>query len=188
MDSTNIPYSGQYLARFDADGKPGSLMINVDRDRAGKGWASLHFDNSAFAFIVFNCVVFVENGILTGSATRSYERERFYGRNEPQDQEVTTPIKFQLNQNQTPNSLQYETTDGSRELILHQVHQVRVEAIKIATWQEFKSWVETIHLQDKKAVFRGMAKSSFELKTSFHRTGRVDLERYRDVDLSVFSD
>ena len=37
-------------------------------------------------------------------------------------------------------------------------------------------------------MFRGVSKSSFKLRTSFHRLGRANLERYRLEDLPVFGD
>ncbi|SEP45363.1 FRG domain-containing protein [Rhodospirillales bacterium URHD0017] len=46
---------------------------------------------------------------------------------------------------------------------------------KVMTWQEYRSYIETI--RGRKLLFRGQSRP-WRLRTSFHRHGRADLERF----------
>ena len=48
-------------------------------------------------------------------------------------------------------------------------------------WDGFKRRLNTI--DQKKFIFRGQADNKWRLRTSFHRMGRVDLERYSMQDI-----
>ena len=57
----------------------------------------------------------------------------------------------------------------------------------IFDWPEFKEWVSRLPFENGPLIFRGHEKSTYRLRTSLHRTGRRDLVRYRQEDLSVLS-
>lgn len=48
-------------------------------------------------------------------------------------------------------------------------------------WRGFKERVNS--LEQKRYIFRGQESNSWRLRTSFHRTGRADLERYMQTDI-----
>ncbi|RBM05205.1 FRG domain-containing protein [Novacetimonas cocois] len=50
----------------------------------------------------------------------------------------------------------------------------------VSTWNEFKEYISKIKVSDY--VFRGQ-REAWPLQTSFHRTGRCDLQRYRREDI-----
>ncbi|HVT71922.1 MAG TPA: FRG domain-containing protein [Lacunisphaera sp.] len=50
------------------------------------------------------------------------------------------------------------------------------------SWNEYKYHVSELVKTGQKLLFRGQASSSWPLTTSFHRTKRFDLIRYRDVE------
>lgn len=54
------------------------------------------------------------------------------------------------------------------------------EANETLSWQEFKAYLPKLDVN--RHVFRGQA-SSWSLRTSFHRTGRCDLWRYKKEDI-----
>ncbi len=55
------------------------------------------------------------------------------------------------------------------------------------TWTQFKEWAYNAANPSYHLIFRGHEKASYRLKTSLHRTGRRDLIRYAEHDLSVLS-
>lgn len=183
------PFYGQYLALFEKNGQDGHLTINIDSDRSGKGVAYLAmYDPHSFS--VFDCSVTDCNGsVITGTASRSPTLEAAHGQKSDTSTYDTTPFLFELNKSEVPHKLRYEIQGIQNELSLHPVlSNVLTETTQISTWNDFKSWVDTIKTVDRSAIFRGISRSSYGLKTSFHRTGRVDLERYRDSDFPTFRD
>ncbi len=53
---------------------------------------------------------------------------------------------------------------------------------QIGTWDRFKAHVN--RLERNRYAFRGQECSRWRLRTSFHRTGRADLDRYATKDIS----
>ena len=58
-----------------------------------------------------------------------------------------------------------------------------LEPIPIKTWKRFKQYVNV--LPPKRFRFRGQENGKWRLRTSFHRTGRANLERYLIDDISA---
>lgn len=183
------PFRGQYLASFSIDGQNGHLTINVDRDRGGEGVAYFVVYAEPMNFYVFNCRLEQETGSISGTVQRATSLEGIH--NKPTDDAGTGSQVFEIKilTNQLPHKLIYTNEEGTKELPLHPIaSNVMAETKLLLTWKEFKDWVETIRSKDTNAIFRGVSKACYGLKTSFHRTGRVDLERYRDTDIQVFRD
>jgi hypothetical protein len=57
---------------------------------------------------------------------------------------------------------------------------------ELKTWADYKIWADE-SMKLEKSVFRGQS-APYPLRTSFHRTGRVDLKRYYREDLDTFGD
>jgi hypothetical protein len=55
--------------------------------------------------------------------------------------------------------------------------------LKISSWSEFSEHVKS--LPADQFIFRGQQSNVWRLRTSFHRTGRVDLKRYNLEDVPV---
>lgn len=62
----------------------------------------------------------------------------------------------------------------------------RKEAYICESWDDFKRWASRNRLNDKILFYRGHGDSKFEIKTSFHRTGRQRLDRFISGDLATF--
>ena len=60
-----------------------------------------------------------------------------------------------------------------------------LKPISIKNWREFKDYVET--LPPNKFSFRGQQSNQWRLRTTFHRTGRANLERFSLVDIPAVS-
>jgi hypothetical protein len=58
-------------------------------------------------------------------------------------------------------------------------------AIQLSSWRQFRDIVDT--LPPYQFVFRGQKSNSWRLRTSFHRTGRANLERYSAQDIAAAS-
>jgi FRG domain len=58
-----------------------------------------------------------------------------------------------------------------------------LEPSRISSWDKFKGYVN--RLERNRFVFRGQESSEWRLRTSFHRTGRADLERYQAKDINT---
>lgn len=60
-----------------------------------------------------------------------------------------------------------------------------LKTINVKNWKEFKEYVDG--LPQNKFVFRGQQSNQWRLRTTFHRTGRANLERYSLVDIPAVS-
>jgi hypothetical protein len=187
----SIPFYGQYMAGFKTDGIEGHLTVNVDEDKNGQGVAYLVvYGQNPQNFSIFDCKVSLSNeGVISGTAQRSLKHEATHRKNTDALNESASIFSFEIFCSENPNRIVYEQQGVKHEQTLHSIISgTRAETKNISTWKEFKAWVDSIRSSDRGAIFRGVARSCYGLKTSFHRTGRVDLERYRDVDLPVFRD
>ena len=186
----NTPFDGhQYLASFERNGQKGHLTINIDNDRNGQGVAYLAM-HDPLSFSIFDCSItdFNANSI-SGTAKRSITLEAAHGQQIETSTDSTAPFIFELNKTEIPHKLSYECQGEKNELFLLPVISAAIaETTKISTWEGFRAWVDDVRTNDRSAIFRGIARSSYGLKTSFHRTGRVDLERFRDSDFPMFRD
>ena len=186
----NIPFSGQYLAAFkNLEGQPGYLTINVDPDRAGVGIAYLHsMQNGSFA--ILDCSANIDDaGHISGKAKRSEQLEKLHDANKLLSDKDKQEVSFNIDRTGRSHSLTLLEDGKTTELALQPIEQPnRADAIQITSWNDYREWANSIKSKDRSSIFRGVARSSYGLKTSFHRTGRVDLERYRDSDMPVFID
>ena len=186
----NIPFSGQYLSALKLDnGQSSYLTINVDPDKKGLGVAYLKsVSNGTFA--IFDCNAYVdEHGSISGKARRSEQLEKKHGQTNPLTDSEKNEVEFIVHREEDSHRLIIQNGDTPNEVFLDNIGLPnRAEAMQIDTWREFKEWANSVKTKDRNSIFRGVPRSSFGLKTSFHRTGRVDLERYRDADMPVFSD
>jgi len=185
----STPFTGQYLASLEINGHRGHLTINADSDRQGLGLAYLVLYNDPQAFLIFDCKLNQDEGSISGTAKRSIKLEAAYGKKADSSNEEPPLINLRIDTKETPHKLVYDEADGQQELLLQPVvSDVYAETVRLDTWKDFKAWVETIREKDAQAIFRGVSRARYGLKTSFHRTGRADLERYRDFDFPVFRD
>lgn len=186
----STPFTGQYLASFQINGHPGHLTINADNDRAGQGLAYLiQYNNDPSAFFIFDCKLNKDEGSISGTAKRSLHLEAVHKKSTELLNEEPPLITFQIITSEIPHKLIYSNAGEQHELLLQPVTpNAHAQVDRLATWKEFKVWVESIREKDAKAIFRGIPRAHYGLKTSFHRTGRADLERYRDSDFPVFRD
>jgi len=186
----STPFTGQYLASLEVNGHRGHLTINADSDRQGQGLAYLVlYNNDPSAFLIFDCTLNQDEGCISGRARRSLNLEAVHNKKTEQPNEEQPWINLRIATNETPHRLIYDDEEGQHELLLQPVaSNGHAETIPLNTWKDFKAWVESIREKDNKAIFRGIPRARYGLKTSFHRTGRADLERYRDFDFPVFRD
>lgn len=60
-----------------------------------------------------------------------------------------------------------------------------LKATSVRGWEGYKKLVNG--LEQRRYIFRGQENSEWRLRTSFHRTGRADLERYTTADIQDLS-
>lgn len=179
-------FSGQYLGEFEKDGTKGHLTINIDSDQSGAGIAYISTIDGPHYVLLCTDTTYVE-GVIHGFAKRTHRLETFHGHGGDNNNE-DEQFEFLLDTKDVVNSLTYSaTTPGSLQL-----RQISLSTLTtgefISSWSGFKSWADKTRIADRNGVFRGIPRRHFGLQTSFHRTDRVDLERYRDRDIPVFKD
>lgn len=64
----------------------------------------------------------------------------------------------------------------------------KINADKINTWQEFKTWVGALYQDGNFADFRGHGSNQFLLKSTLHRAGRSRMERFCYETMPQFRD
>lgn len=182
-------FVGQYIGAFvNSDESIGYVKLNADPDRNGVGVAYISNNAGNFYVLNFKANSTAENFIY-GTAVRSEYLERFYDSSRTLSEAERSEIKFKIEQREDGDTLTVVENGKEFAVNLHPIRQGRrVVASRLETWQAFKEWAQNIKSDDRSAIFRGIGNSGFNLITSFHRTGRVDLERYRDSDISVFKD
>jgi hypothetical protein len=186
----SIPFSGQYLSALKLDnGQESYLTINVDPDKKGLGVAYLKSTSNG-TFAIFECNAHVdEDGSIRGKARRSEQLKARHGQTNPLSESDKSEVEFIVHREEGSHRLVFKNNDSPKEVFLENIGlPKRAEATHFKTWREFKDWANSVKTKDRNSIFRGVPRSSFGLKTSFHRMGRVDLERYRDSDMPVFSD
>lgn len=186
----NTPFSGQYLAAYkNAEGQTNYLKINVDPDRQGIGLAYLTSMESG-NFAICDCMVGIdEAGAICGKAKRSERLEKAYDEKRTLSELDKQEVSFRIDRTGEVHRFTVLNGDKQHDFFLEPIGLPnRAEATQIASWGEFRAWANSIKAKDRQSIFRGVARSSYGLQTSFHRTGRVDLERYRDSDMPIFSD
>lgn len=181
-------YHGQYIGIFRYSGLPFTLMLNADTDRPGIGIGYINTSkNESFIYECFD--IFEVNKVITGKAKRSIELEVQHGIEHKTGVQDNSTYEFRLDRSTARHSL---TTSGdhseSIEFIDCLSESTEHEATPLASWQDYKDFVSDMYRRDRAAVFRGVSRKSFKLRTSFHRLGRTNLERYRHEDLPVFGD
>lgn len=188
MSSMTKTFSGQYLASHGAsNGDQGYLILNVDPDKSGRGivYQSSRVPNNS---AIYECEVFVNSdGVIYGKANRSKALEEFHHIQPSAD---TVPFDFRLEPRESLDQLTVLRSDGSESVqTLQPIRDASFDgALQLNTWDEFKAWSLDLKKRDPSSIFRGVSHNHYNLRTSFHRTGRVDLERYRDSDFPAFND
>lgn len=186
----SAPFSGQFLAAYENNaGQLGYLKINVDPDRKGVGIAYMT-TMVIGEFAIFDCVVSVDGqATIIGKAKRSERLEKSYDQSRTLSENDKREISFSIQKSKDRHLLTVHDVGVKTEVSLDVISfPNRAKPKKLASWSAFKEWANSVKSSDRDSIFRGVARSSYGLKTSFHRTGRVDLERYRDADMPVFTD
>lgn len=182
------PFSGQYLAaHYDTNHKAGYVIINVDPDARGCGVAYVTSPGLLTAAI-FECVISVNAaGLISGEGKQSERLEKYHQISNDSGQREFT---FTLRPGADSDELVYrEKGKEERSISLDPIRAAdRATATELSTWKDFREWAIATKARDPDSIFRGVSKTSHDLKTSFHRTGRVDLERFRDLDMPAFTD
>ena len=76
-------------------------------------------------------------------------------------------------------------TNGTFELIRSEEIK-EYSADKLMKWKQFRQWIlNESERFAKTTIFRGDARATYSLRTSFHRTGRRDLLRYTYEDVRI---
>lgn len=186
----NQPYSGQFLAEYITnEGKIGFLTLNFDPDQAGRGVAYIT-GVPEIGYIVCDCFADInENGIISGRATRSEYREKMWDRERVLSEKEKREVSFSIVTIGESPSLSIKEGDSDYFVKITPIARSgSVVSTILTTWKDFLDWVGLMKSRNRESLFRGVSRAKYGLKTTFHRTGRVDLERYRDVDLPAFVD
>jgi hypothetical protein len=181
-------FSGQYLGEFEKDGTKGHLTINIDSDRSGTGIAYISTIGGPHYVLLCTDTTY-EEGVIHGFAKRIPQMEAFHQHDNDKNNE-DEQFEFALDTKDVVNSLTYSATATAPGSL--QLRQISLPTLTtgefISSWSEFKSWADKTRASDRNGIFRGIPRRQIGLRTSFHRTHRVDLERYRDRDIPAFRD
>jgi len=185
-----IPFQGQYLAKFcDPNQRIGFLTINVDADLGGMGVCYIAIQNTNEKYIL-DCKVAVNgDGLIEGVGRRSERLEKIHAVEEFAKQFDNSEYKFSIKDSANSKILNFSHDSHAINLILEPISPIQsIDVLRLDSWGAFKKWATSVKASSKEMIFRGVPSIEHTLRTSFHRTGRVDLERYRDNDMPVFSD
>jgi FRG domain len=194
-----VEVKGQWLGRFQttsqAGQSAGNLLIDIDEvDGAYHGYAVLQNDqaNLPIVFTRFVTPNLSPNQQLTQNLfcldPRNHDvidwakvAHLFQGVTMANNANVT--FSYQANS----NTLQVDWISlqiGSATITASQAGAPStLKATALPDWAAFKSLVET--LPSRQFAFRGQQSNRWRLRTSFHRTGRANLERYAGQDINV---
>lgn len=187
---------GQWLGRYQSNTQ-GSLLIDIDEVDSGyQGYAVLQSEQAGMP-VVFTRFLTANHDPIQEMTVNLFCLDP---RNlEPTDWsnvqqffpgvtlDPTTDVKLKLENSElvvewtSPNgtvgtSRLPKTKAGTPSLL---------KPISIKNWREFKDYVET--LPPNKFSFRGQQSNQWRLRTTFHRTGRANLERFSLVDIPAVS-
>ncbi|GGX21175.1 FRG domain-containing protein [Undibacterium macrobrachii] len=184
----NNLYHGQYIGIFRYSGTLFTLMLNADTDRPGVGIGYINTaENESFIYECFE--VFEVNKVINGKAKRSIPLEVLHGIKNKTEIQDNSIYEFKLDRSTDRHSLTASDQNPENiEFIDCLSESAEHEATSLDSWQDYKDFVSNMYSRDRAAVFRGVSRKSFKLRTSFHRLGRTNLERYRHEDLPVFGD
>ncbi len=190
---------GQWLGRFETTGPvgrgEGNLLIDIDeKDGVFHGYAVLQSDQGNLP-IVFTR--FITNNTAS-TQTRTVNLLCLDPRTwDPVDWAAISHLYSNVilapNANVTldyrGSTLQVDWTStqtGSATLPASQAGQPSVlRATRLPDWAAFKQVVEAI--PQHQFIFRGQESNSWRLRTSFHRTGRANIEMYSIQDMQAIS-
>src|SRR5262249_54469869 len=101
--------------------------------------------------------------------------------NYPPDVRVPTYADVKITSTSTQLTASWTTdigTSGSMTLPVTQAGNpsTYVPLTTVTNWTEFKAFADS--LDPNRYIFRGQEKSTWRLRTSFHRSGRANLERF----------
>lgn len=186
---TASKFGGQYLAKF-FGGQPnhGHLVINIDPDMNGVGRAHLIIGDKP-TIRTFDCDVFQGvGGDLSGRYVETSPRESSDDGKEPPPVEFE-PKTFRISREGSFDLLHLENEQAADPIQLTNIDSLgSIAPLQIGSWTEFRKWADAAKSEDPGSIFRGVSLARHRLTTSFHRTGRVDLVRYHERDLHIFSE
>lgn len=186
--------NGQWIGAFQGDVK-GTLLLDIDDD--GESYVANVYANSqsedgrypsliggfliprsSDSFEIDQLRLYVVNP-FTGEADFSGDLAKQYP-----DGTIPTSAKVSGKLNGDTLSVRWETDlhfKCSAELPRSVASTPSVYPSKQLTWDEFKHSVA--RFEGRRFIFRGQSKP-FRLRTAFHRTGRANLPRFRNDDVS----
>jgi len=168
---------GQWLGRIQGTNN-GHAMLSVDHDRPNVGWLQVTDDQQPHSAVVD----LTFNGDNVTGIIRDFVIQ---GATQPG---ITMPNRSQFNAtlNRTTLTGNWSTdvnTNGTFAL-------ARIEGVKehaadqtFRRWSEFRDWILDETAKFPSTIFRGEQRSTYILRTSFHRTGRRNLWRYSTEDV-----
>ena len=169
---------GQWLGSFHGTSN-GEVILNIDKDIENRGrlstydstfniparWADIHFSNTSgnisATFIYTSPPTHIDNVISPTKGELKISKLTDTLMEGEWSTDINTNGNFTLSKSD-------ETLSSKADLTL--------------TWDKFTNWLNENKETD--FVFRGQRNSEWKLKTSFHRTGRYDLLRYGNDDIS----
>ena len=183
---------GQWVGSF--DGNPsGHVVLSIDHDRPSSAFATLvqrcpnGSENPPFLRARFDFAIQTDGDTFTASCTkiRHYDNE---------SRCLVDARGSLIGGLQFPSSVSAQgyfdgsslegQWSGDHGLINRQLRLTQAStspsriAGKTVGWREFRSATQSMQQRQLELLFRGQGTSSHRLRTSLHRVGRYDLERY----------
>ncbi len=181
-------FRGQYIGVFRHSNTNFTLMLNADSDRKGLGIGYISIQEKSS--YIYECFELMEiDSVISGKAKRSKLLEEQNGISSLDGTLDESIYTFCLNRSTPKHVLTASDKElGEIDFIIYLSDDQTPERICLDSWEDYKTYVSNVYKQDRSAIFRGVSRKSFKLRTSFHRLGRANLERYRTEDFPVFRD
>lgn len=181
-------FHGQYIGVFRHSNTTFTLMINADSDRKGSGVAYINIPEKTS--YIYECFELIEtDSVISGKVKRSKFFEDQLGIKNLVGTNDESIYSFQLDRSKPIHILTSSDLElGHIDFVDYLSDDQTPERIWLESWEAYKVYISDVHKQDRSAVYRGVSRQSYKLRTSFHRLGRANLERYRVEDFPMFRD
>lgn len=181
---------GQWIGRISGTNE-GHIRLNIDRDQPYSGVIAISEDSLERVSAHSNIALIVNGTSVTGVLSQFVPS--VYG---------VSPEIYAAAQNALPkggtlrgkidgNKIEgtWETDLGTKGDFKLQKHEgdFFVDPNKVLSWHDYHIWVLEQKRNRPGLIFRGHDSNQFNLRTSFHKTGRRDLVRYAGIDIAGFA-
>jgi hypothetical protein len=186
---------GQWLGRYQGD-MPGDIIVDIDRvDNEWQGYGLLRPDEArapiAFARFVTEAVPSIKTTVPVFCLDPRTSKFATWADVAQLFPDFTLPTSVEFSAEVVGDTLKTDWrtpigSAGSAQITKSKAGDPsQIKPIALSSWAEFKAFV--IEASPYEFIFRGHQRNDWRLRTSFHRTGHANLERYNFLALNTVS-